>query len=1145
MPYVSPEEMILDEDIEDYEDYENYEDNEDDIVMLDPKIKAKANDVFERILESYGYNNTEFTEDELKSIKYKIYHIFLYIPDKAKKTKEIDVIIANKNDNYIFFEETYIKKVITNIENKHKQDIDLIKNIKTVLYDTTNVTEDNDPSIINPKQKTVKDVNIYFRDFLKKNIIDVTDSDDKVDIEYDTKDFLEVSKISNIKDVASFINKKEYRLFAFLQYIYNIDKNNTKHIDSYWYWFLKQHIKKFVEKDKINADLTWYDTNFYIYDYTKDNKNKVDKNDGIRKFINAISVFEFGTLLLSRYHITNNTNNAVKGFSEKDKTYEKLLTIDENTMTNIVKPVKADEDSTKIIYGLRTTTDLTFLSDKAENEKGRKRFKIKLYASLKIYDKYLQRKVIVANSPINEPRLTSDYENVIHFLKTNNTTKNPKVLKNSYYISTYNINQKNIKDYLSDRTAHFPKGSNDDEQKAIKAIADTNSRVDIKLLADKHIKINFFQEVSFSSDEFPNYTYQKIDKANIDKKITENVLKTNILKFISSNNIRIKKDDGTLLDVSNTTDRAFLKSISNIDNWNFEIPIYSLEIINATLKSRKIKFNKKGFFITNRLASFDKKNSVKKHNGFTFNKSEEFDLSGIKIGKLGLSIDDHRTHLFIAIPSKDNKILYINIHLDTNDSDRKQQLELIFLLNKIIPSSAYKTYDKIIIAGDFNMDVYEIVNCITRVKNEHYVDKRFLILNNNIITKAGNTLKTKPEMTVKKTVKDTPKVGPPSGAKVANGTPKDGPSGSKNPPSTPKNAPSGTKGANGTPNDDPKGLPKTLFKTPQPKKPSTPVVTEAEKQKEKDRLAAEKRARDLAATAERAKKRNGSVGGKGSPSSSDPSADASSIDTNPEDEVDMDIKNFRKKFAYDSLDNCIIIEKSNDFIKQKLKLFDEYRPNIFVNSNTNGLAKTDKSDHSLVLFEILDPVVKRATSDIEDFDPNDSEDFRISHSDSDSISLSKERRKQQKILEKELEKQMFEKEQQLRLLAEREAEERERKRLLEEREAEERKRLLEEREAEERKRLLEEAKAEERERKQQRLEAEEIKRQERKTEFKRQLAEVQNQIAKEDKNTSKYNKLIDLQLMLTKELTQIMEASKRYRSEQKSPNERHRKKAHI
>jgi hypothetical protein len=382
MPYVSPEEMILDEDIE---DYENYEDNEDDIVMLDTKIKAKANDVFERILESYGYNNTEFTEDELTAIKYKIYQIFLYIPDNAKKTEEIKKVIKTHKDNYIFFEETYMKKVITKIEEKYKDN--LIKNIKTVLYDTENVTEDNDPIIINPKQKTVKDVNTYFRDFLKKNIIAVTDSDEKVDIEYDTKDFLDVSKISNIEAVASFINKTEYRLFAFLQYIYNIDKYNTKFIDSYWYWFLKQHIKKFVEKDKpINTDLTWYDTNFYIYDYTKDNKNKVDKKDGIRKFINAISVFEFGTLLLSRYHITDNTNNPVKGFSEKDKKYLKLLTIDEKTL-DIVKPVKADEDSTKIIYGLRPTSH-TFLSDKAENEKGRKRFKIKLYASLKIYDKY-------------------------------------------------------------------------------------------------------------------------------------------------------------------------------------------------------------------------------------------------------------------------------------------------------------------------------------------------------------------------------------------------------------------------------------------------------------------------------------------------------------------------------------------------------------------------------------------------------------------------------------------------------------------------------------------------------------------------------------------------------------------------------------
>ena len=681
---VSSTKMSLDE-YPDVGDLENEDDvdKDDEKKLDDKKTIVQASDVFEKILDSYGYNKTKFDEDERTAIKYKIYQIFLYMPDMTEKTIKIEEVIKKNNDNYILFEETYMKKVITEIEEKYKnKDKDnLIQNIKTALYDTTNVTEDNDHSIINPTQKTVKDINTYFRDFLKMNIITGTYSDETVDIKYEDKDFLKVPEILNIEAVATFINKKEHRLFAFLQYIYNIDKSNTIKKNSYWYWFLKQHIKKFVEKDTTNnIDLTWYDTDFYIYDYKgkgKDKKHNVDRKDGIRKFINAIRVFEFATLLLSRYHITDNNDNNVKGFNDKDKTYQKLLTIDENTMNDIVKPVKADEDSTKIIYGLRPTL-LTFLSDKKDNEKGRKKLKIKLYASLKIYDKYLQRKVIVANSPINNPRDTSDYENVIHFLK------NPKVINpielttGSNYISTYNINQKNIKDYLSDRTAHYPKASTDDEKKKIKAIADTNSCVDIKLLTNKYVKINFFQEVSFSSDEFTNYEYQKINKANIDKKITENVLKTNVLRFISSNNILIKKDDGTSLDLTNTIDRVFLKSISNIDRWNFEIPIYSLEIINETL-TRPLEFNKKGFFITNRLASFDKKNSVKKYNGFTFNKTADFDLTGIKIGKLGLSIDDHRTHLFIAIPSKDKKILYINIHLDTNDNDRKQQLELIFL----------------------------------------------------------------------------------------------------------------------------------------------------------------------------------------------------------------------------------------------------------------------------------------------------------------------------------------------------------------------------------------------------------------------------------------------------------------------------------
>lgn len=770
-------------------------------VPINPEI------IFDNIFNNYGYTTDNFTKDELYYIKYKIYGIFFYIPDKDNKKRIIDEIAIQNNSNFSKFEETYMKTIIKKIYNSPlKSNIDLLKNIETVLYNVSNKTEENDESLAGFTQKNTEDVHNHLTEYLKLNYDNTTE----ISIQYDKKCFVDYN-IKYISNTTNFKKIKEEYFINFIKYIYAIDKDTD---DKYLKWFMN-HINVFINKSTFKQN--WYDINggFYI---KPDNTNH-----SIKKFINAISVFEFSILLLSRYHITTKGKN--KGWLKSDKSNIKLETV--TSVTNALSDNMSEDkdDSTKDIYGFKETK-FNFLADKAQNLKGKRNFKKKDKASLKIYDEYLQRKVIVANSPIDKDKI-STYDNVLkHFLlKPINNTK--ITLGDS--ITTYNINQKNIIEYLG--------------------------KDDINLLIKKNVLINFFQEVNLKDDMNP-IQYLTIKNTNFDKKIKANILKTNVMKFITDNKILIKKSTDEQLSFKKKEDKEYLKNIRNIDNWYLSIPLYNL-VIGA--------FNKSGFFITNRLASFDKEDKVQKHNGMTFNKPN-VNLDEIKIGKLGLSLDDHRTHIFIAIPSFDNNTLYIDIHLDTNDSDRKKQLELIFLLNKIIPSKAYNTYKKIIIAGDFNMDVFEIVKCITRVKNIHYKDKRFLILNNNIITKAGNTL-----------------------------------------------------------------VPKATKKT---------IISNTEE---------------------------------------------------------------RKKYLYDSLDNCLIIETTGANELETKILKDEYKPKIFVNNNTNGEAQTSRSDHSLMLFELSNPVLINTSVKIQPFDSKRTNDFRISNSASNSISIEKERLlAKAKMLSKEL-----------------------------------------------------------------------------------------------------------------------------------------------
>jgi len=145
-------------------------------------------------------------------------------------------------------------------------------------------------------------------------------------------------------------------------------------------------------------------------------------------------------------------------------------------------------------------------------------------------------------------------------------------------------------------------------------------------------------------------------------------------------------------------------------------------------------------YVSNRLASYQdndgtNKNSIKKFNITLFSNKIKLKDNDIYIGKIGNGWDYTHTHTFTAIKLNNDECI-INIHLDTDDSKRIKQTELKILFNKII--SRNKFFDKIkkiIVTGDFNMDTVDIIDILySQIKSSFYINKKFRILLNNIVT---------------------------------------------------------------------------------------------------------------------------------------------------------------------------------------------------------------------------------------------------------------------------------------------------------------------------------------------------------------------------------------------------------------------------
>jgi hypothetical protein len=168
----------------------------------------------------------------------------------------------------------------------------------------------------------------------------------------------------------------------------------------------------------------------------------------------------------------------------------------------------------------------------------------------------------------------------------------------------------------------------------------------------------------------------------------------------------------------------------------YEIPIYKV-----------FGSNKECVLISNRLANYNDDHKIIKGNLTCI--EGEINNNDIFIGKLGAGYENNNIHTFIAIKkhiiSTSNYDIIINLHLDTDDTNRLKQLELIYLLKYIIPKYIFfnnTNVNDIYIIGDLNMDCYEIITHIRwKVNNKFYKNKRFQVVLNNITTQASSSKK--------------------------------------------------------------------------------------------------------------------------------------------------------------------------------------------------------------------------------------------------------------------------------------------------------------------------------------------------------------------------------------------------------------------
>lgn len=296
-------------------------------------------------------------------------------------------------------------------------------------------------------------------------------------------------------------------------------------------------------------------------------------------------------------------------------------------------------------------------------------------SQLTLKDEYLKKKFCLSNVAEND-----QYGNLkFHPLKIDNSSALTDYnLKQPYFMS-YNIGTKPFQQIIK-----IQEIENKFEDSLINCFQEV---INIQYLINgnrqqQKNRINVLSQKNFLSLGFSSKPSQNINKFVYDNKITNN-------------------------------------------NDSFQIPIY------------KYNDQKQFITITNRLASYEDDNTVKKNNVLFF-PTGKVTHDGIFIGKLASGYQNNNMHTFTAIRI-DNYVV-INLHLDTDDAKRLKQLELEYLMKYIIPKYDFFTNEdvkKIYIMGDLNMDTYNIISTIyDKVNDKFYKNKTFKIVLNNIITRS-------------------------------------------------------------------------------------------------------------------------------------------------------------------------------------------------------------------------------------------------------------------------------------------------------------------------------------------------------------------------------------------------------------------------
>jgi len=278
---------------------------------------------------------------------------------------------------------------------------------------------------------------------------------------------------------------------------------------------------------------------------------------------------------------------------------------------------------------------------------------------------------------------------------------------NNKLYSSYNLNTKSLENIYT--------------QEKITKSGDyfySKNRNDIQMLM-QNSDIICLQEANKDDFQFVKLT-KSVNSVNkpikikvvIDNDFKKGLKSKNIQEFLRTNNIEY-------------LDKKFFINIYKSDKYT----------------KNKLFSDKNLIYISNRLASYqdndadDNKNSIKKFNITLFSNKIELKDNDIFIGKIGNGWDYTHTHTFTAIKLNNDECI-VNIHLDTDDTKRIKQTELKILLNKILPRNIFfDKIKKIIITGDFNMDTVDIIDIIySQIRSSFYINKKFRILFNNIIT---------------------------------------------------------------------------------------------------------------------------------------------------------------------------------------------------------------------------------------------------------------------------------------------------------------------------------------------------------------------------------------------------------------------------